>query len=81
MRRNKAVTQRLEMPIDFLRVDFDSLSISNHAIHRKQHASSRQNERNPKKVVQKLSREQESAAGGGAGGSGVGGGGRTGTKT
>ena len=34
------------------------------------------------KVVQKLSREQESAAGGGgAGGGGAGGGVRTGTKT
>ena len=36
-----------------------------------------------KKVVQKLSREQESAAGGGGGGAGAGAGGgvRTGTKT
>ena len=33
------------------------------------------------KVVQKLSREQESAAGGGAAGGGAGGGVRTGTKT
>ena len=33
------------------------------------------------KVVQKLSREQESAAGGGGGGAGAGGGVRTGTKT
>ena len=32
-------------------------------------------------VVQKLSREQESAAGGGGGGGGVGGGVQTGTKT